>query len=128
MPTLTPMQHAVARLEAAGVPRAEIARRVARSRDYVRVTLREARQRLDVAPGDRWMLAQALLTADVAVQVKPNRIGLRRGDPVRITGGHFAGRTGTYVQGRRTRQWNVQIGGGVFALSAKYIEPIKELA
>jgi ribosomal protein L24 len=47
--------------------------------------------------------------------------GLRRGDPVEITGGRFAGKRGEYVGAVNSRQIRVAIGGGTFAVRRRFV-------
>ena len=121
---LTPMQHRIAAYEAAGLPRAEIARRIDRSTNYVATTLYSLRQRYGTR--SREALARLVLSAEVREPDHCYRVGasgLRRGDPVRIVGGRFKGRRGHYVRVHCGQQWYVQIGGGVFCVTSKYVQP-----
>lgn len=120
---LTPAQHKVARLYAAGLPASEIARRQGVKLRTVRSHIEAVYQRLGVCRRD---LARALLTADVqTVMTRPaNRAGMRRGDPVQMIGGRFAGKTGVYYGHSNGQQWKIEINGVAFHIMAKYVEPI----
>lgn len=120
---LTPRQFEIARLAASYLPRAEIARRLDTSRSNVNCTLYRVFRRLGVS--SRRELAHAL--ADVEVREtngggQRSRLGLERGDSVTITGGRFAGFRGAYVGASNSRQIRIQVGGGVFALRALYVQ------
>ena len=124
-PTITPAMEAVARMSAAGLPAAEIARRRGVSRKTIHAQLCDARRRLGIA-ADRRLLAQALASCVVHADKggRPSGRGLQAGDAVRMTGGRFQGLTGRYVGGNNTTQVLVRIGGGVFALRARFVERI----
>jgi DNA-binding CsgD family transcriptional regulator len=127
-PTLTPRQYEVARMVAAGLPRPEIARRLGITRGTLDIHIRRVYDRVGV--GSPRELAPAL--ADVRIYLNrggvPNRFGLRPGDPVVLTGGRFAGRPASYAGHNSTRQIRVQVGGGVFSVLAKFIQPVRETA
>lgn len=127
MHVLTPRQYEIASLYAAGVRKAEIARRRGVLASGIDTTLSRIMRRLGTS--DRRELAQALLQCTVNDwdgTLDRGWRGVRRGDPVRITGGYFKGRSGTYWKSASQRQLYIKVGGGMFALSAKFIEPIKE--
>ena len=125
MPTiLTPRQHDLARLYASGLRHPEIARRLGKSTNAVAVSLLYLRRKLGV----RTAREIAIVLQDCEVRKWDYRgnvgaSGLRFGDPVRITGGRFAGREGTFIRTHGNRLWDIQVGGGKFALTAKYIQP-----
>lgn len=121
--TITPRQHEIARMAAAYIPRPEIARRLGVTRGTVDRTLNRLYHALNVS--SRRELAPALLRVRVRHTNgggKPSRLGLQRGDPVRVTGGRFHGFRGAYVGAANSEQIRVQIGGGVFALRARFVE------
>ena len=78
---LTPRQHDVLRLYAAGHPRAEIGRRLGIAIGTVDVYIAKARNRLKF--GSRREAAAALLEVRVGCVWRSNGLGLRRGDAVR---------------------------------------------
>jgi DNA-binding CsgD family transcriptional regulator len=121
---LTTQQHDLARLYASGLRHPEIARRLGKSTNAVAVNLMYLRRKLGV----RTAREIAIVLQDCEVREWDHRgnvgaSGLRYGDPVRITGGRFAGREGTYIRTHSDRLWYVQINGGTFALTSKYIQP-----
>lgn len=121
--TITPRQHEIARLAAAYLPRPEIARRLGVTRSTVDRTLNRLFHALGVS--SRRELAPALMRVRVRHTNgggRPSRLGLERGDPVRITGGRYVGFRGTYYSAANSAQIRVQIGGGVFALRARFVE------
>ncbi|MFN8758858.1 MAG: hypothetical protein ACK5XA_08620 [Tagaea sp.] len=129
MTRLTPLQYEIARLVATGLPRDEVARRTGSTRATVSHLVCRVRHRLGVT--DDRHLAAALLECIVTtrgVQGRIGRRGLRIGDPVRITGGRFAGRDGTYVGFCNSDKARIQIGGGHFYLDYRFIEPVREAA
>lgn len=120
---LTPRQYEIARLAASYLPRAEIARRLDTSIRTVDITLNRVFRRLGVS--SRRELAHALPHVEVRETHgggQRSRFGLERGDPVTITGGRFAGFRGAYVGAANSRQIRIQVGGGVFALRAAYVQ------
>jgi DNA-binding CsgD family transcriptional regulator len=126
---LTPLQFRIAAMWAARVPHAEIQRRTGSSKAVVATLLYRVRKRLGVC--STYGMAVALLECDVRDWDgggRPARSGLHLGDPVRITGGRFHGRTGIYCGVKNSTVSYVKVGGGSFGLAAKYVEPIREVA
>lgn len=114
--TLTPDEHEVARLIAAGMRLRDVYVRLGKPRWTVNKQWKRIRDKLGVAP-DRRALAAALLRVAVAERRgrSPDVIdGFAPGDAVRIVGGRFAGRTGIYLRSGGGKQAVVQIGGGEF--------------
>lgn len=127
MHVLTPLQYDVCRLEAVGLPRDEIARRTGLRRPIVSRIVTLARRRLGVQ--GRRELAAVLVDCEVRQhgrRGRPSAHGLRPGDPIRVTGGHYAGRVGVYVATHNSLQWRVQFGGGTYTLFTKFIERINQ--
>lgn len=121
---LTPPQYELARLFASGLPHPEIARRIGKSPNAVAVNLMYLRRKLGVrTPREIAIVLQNCEVREWDYRGNVGASGLRYGDPVRITGGRFAGREGTYIRTHSNRLWHVQVGGGTFALTAKYIQP-----
>ena len=116
---LTPAQHAVARLYAAGLPRAEIGRRLGIAPATVHVHLSRIYDRTGI--DSRRAMAAALPTCKVAIRRPMNALGIPVGAPVEITGGIYAGRTGTFVRVANSDQVTIRVGGGTFALRAKFV-------
>jgi DNA-binding CsgD family transcriptional regulator len=118
---LTPTQHEYARLYAAGVPRQEIARRMGVCLHTADGMLWRIRTRLGVK--DRREMSAALL--DVVVRERHggqmSALGLLPGDPIVLTGGRFAGRSGEYVGASNSRQTRVRVGGGVFSVRRWFV-------
>jgi len=124
---LTPLQYDVCRLEAVGLPRDEIARRLGTGKPTVAALVCRIRRRLGVRT--RRELAAALLDCVAQEWDYNGRVtaeGLHIGDAVRITGGYFVGRTGVYAGAANSTQLRIQINGGTFALARKYIERINQ--
>ena len=122
-PTLTPAQYKCARLAATLLSRAEIARRLGLHRSSVETHLKHAYRRLGVR--NRRELALALLACEVRKQPRPGTHGFRRGDPVRIVGGRFAGRDATWGKLANSLQALVRIGGGEIAVGRHFVERIE---
>lgn len=120
-PKITPAQYRCARLAATFVPRMEIARRLGISDRTVNAHLRAAYKRLGV--NRRRQLAPALLACEVTKVVRVGRHGLRRGDPVRITGGRYVGRNGTWLKQANSHQAQIAVGGGTLAITLRFVEP-----
>lgn len=121
--TITPRQNEIARMAAAYLPRPEIARRLGVTLSTVDRTLSRLYRRLGVS--SRRELAPALLRVRVRETNgggQKSRLGLVRGDPVRIVGGRFEGFRGLYVGAENGTQVRVQIGGGIFALRARFVK------
>jgi DNA-binding CsgD family transcriptional regulator len=116
---LTPRQYEAARLVATGVQRAEAARRLGVTCSTIDQHLRAAATRLDV--DGRRELAAALLTCEVAKRPRIGRFGFTRGQPVRIIGGRYAGRDGTYLKAANSYQMLVAIGAGRIAVTARFV-------
>jgi DNA-binding CsgD family transcriptional regulator len=112
---LTPSQHEVARLYAAGLRRAEIARRLGLRIRTVDAHMTATRQRL----GTRSRRAMATSLAEVEVARLrggvPSAQGYEPGDAVWVVGGRYAGRAGVYVRRANALQLYVRIGGGIVA-------------
>lgn len=126
---ITTRQYQFARLVATGVPRHEVARRLDVKVSTVHAMMSRLYRRLGVR--SRRELAPMLLEVRVRDWNGGGRRsshGLTRGDPVRITGGRFAGRTGEYVGNNNTAQIRIRVGGGVFALRAAFVERIDDQA
>lgn len=119
---LSPARHRVATLVAAGLPRGEIARRLDIRAGTVDAHRLAAMRALGVTC--RRSLAVALVDATPGVRVRVGRYGFRRGDAVRITGGRYAGRAATYCKAANSRQISVAIGGGVVAITARFVERV----
>lgn len=124
---LTPQQYELARLCATYVPRAEIARRLGLRERTVHTLLNRLFKRFAIT--SRRQLAPLLLKAEI----RPchgggvtSSWGVEPGDEVIVHGGRFAGRRGIYLRASNSRQACVQIGGGVFALRARFIEKAHE--
>jgi len=122
MNTLTPVQFELARHWAAGLHYREAAVRAGVNVNGAHVLLRRLRERLGAAT----RRDMAVVLADCTVRPwdgggQASRRGLVRGEPVRLTGGRFAGRDGVYVGANNSDQVYVRIGGGVFAVMAKYV-------
>jgi DNA-binding CsgD family transcriptional regulator len=118
---LTPAQHAVARLYAAGLPRAEIGRRLGIKVGTVDKHMRSARAKLAV--DSRRALAAALPQCIVGIgpRGKRSRLGYLIGDPLEVVGGAYAGRQARYVGHANSTQIRVQVGGATVALRVKHI-------
>jgi DNA-binding CsgD family transcriptional regulator len=128
---ITSRQYEFARLVATGVPRHEVARRLDVKVNTVHAMMSRLHHRLGVR--SRRELAAALpavTVRDLRGQGggKCSRFGLTPGDPVRITGGRFAGRTGEYAGNNNSAQIRIRIGGGVFALRAAFVQRIDDQA
>ena len=117
--TLTPGQHAVARLYAAGLPRAEIGRRLGIAPATVHVHLSRIHDRTGI--DSRRAMAAALPTCEVAIRRRMNALGIPVGAPVEIIGGIYAGRRGTFLRVANSDQVTIQVGGGTFALRAAFV-------
>lgn len=119
---LTPRQHAVARLYAAGHPRAEIGRRLALSLSTVDQHVRAARARLGV----RSRRAMAIVLPDARIACARSGAlsaqGWVPGDVVRVVGGRYAGRVGVYLRRANAAQVYVRIGGAVVAPNRAFVE------
>lgn len=120
---LTPRQYQLAALCASYIPRAEIARRMNLKPRTVDTLLNRLFRRLGISC--RRQLAPLLLEA----VIRPchgggvtSNWGVEPGDQVLISGGRFAGRRGVYLRASNSHQACVKIGGGVFALRARFIE------
>jgi DNA-binding CsgD family transcriptional regulator len=116
---LTPAQYECARLAATFVPRLEIARRLGLSDRTVNAHLRAAYKRLGVRR--RRELAPRLLACEVRKQQRIGLHGFRRGDPVRIVGGRYVGRVGTWLKQANSHQALVTVGGGTLAITLRFI-------
>ena len=116
---LTPRQYDAARLIAAGVQRAEAARRLGVTCSTIDQHIRSASRRLGVE--GRRELAAALLTCEVAKRPHPSRTGLVRGQAVRIVGGRYAGRDAIYLKLANRYQALVAIGAGQVAVTARFV-------
>jgi DNA-binding CsgD family transcriptional regulator len=119
---LTPRQHDVMRLYAAGHPRAEISRRLGIAIGTIDVYIAKARNRLGFE--SRRECAAMLEHVRVDCVWRSNGLGIRRGDAVRVTGGRYAGRVGTFWRIANATQAYVVIGGGRFALRKDFIEAL----
>lgn len=116
---LTPAQYECARLAATFVPRLEIARRLGLSDRTVNAHLRAAYKRLGVRR--RRELAPRLLACEVRKQIRVGRHGFARGDQVRIVGGRYVGRVGTWLKQANSHQALVVVGGGTLAITLRFI-------
>lgn len=116
---LTPAQYECARLAATFVPRLEIARRLGLSDRTVNAHLRAAYKRLGVRR--RRELAPRLLACEVRKQIRVGRHGFARGDQVRIVGGRYVGRTGTWLKQANAHQALVTVGGGTLAIMLRFV-------
>jgi DNA-binding CsgD family transcriptional regulator len=126
--TITPRQAEYARAWVAGVPQKEIARRFGVGMPTVSAMLSRIRQRYT---DDRREMA--VILGDARVRHcngggRASRWGYVRGDALRIIGGRYAGRNATYVGASNTDQVRVQIGGGVFAIRARFCQPMEKAA
>lgn len=121
-PMLTPAQHRLALLRAAGVPTAEMARRLGVQVNTVRDRSWDINKRLGIRT--RRELAQALETCVIGFRYagRKSRRGYVMGGPVDITGGAYAGRTGHYVGSVNTLQIRVRVGGAVVQLQAAHVK------
>lgn len=121
--TLTPRQYEIACMAATQLPRAEIARRLGVSVRTIDGALDRAYHALGIhTRRDLAIALQHVTVRPCEPGGQKSRLGFVRGEPVRITGGRFAGRTGEYAGGENSEQIRVRIGGGVFALRTRYIE------
>lgn len=125
---LTPRQYEYARLCATNVPRAEIARRLGVKVTGVNAALERIFKKAGIS--SRRQLAPLLLSCTVRQRHGggSSRLGVEPGDPVRIIGGRFVGKSATYVGNFNSRQVRVQVGGGVFAVRRWFVEPIRSAA
>lgn len=124
---LSPLQFEIARMEASGLPRLEIVRRSGATPETVCNLLYRIRVRLGVPARDRRALAAALLEVDVirrGGQSRPvsARYGIRRGHPVRIVAGRYAGRSGQWAGAHSDGRVRVAINGALVHLMAQYVE------
>lgn len=120
---VTPREHEYARLAATLLPRREIARRLNVSVGTVNTTLRHVYEKLGVH--SRRELAPLIPTLHVERIKTGGRVsslGLKPGDAVRVTGGRFAGCAGTYVSWHNGMTVRIQIGGGRFSITRRYVE------
>lgn len=120
--TLSPMQHRVAGMYAAGLTRHEIARRLGLAVATVDDHWLKARRRLGV--DTRREVAALLPQAEIRFYRHPGRTGLAYGDRVRVTGGRCAGRVGAFVRIGNSEQAYVEIGRARYALRIKYLARI----
>lgn len=120
--TLSPMQHKVASMYAAGLPRHEIARRLGLAVSTVDTHWLKVRRRLGVET--RREVAALLPDAEIRFYRHPGRTGLAYGDRVRVTGGRYAGRVGAFVRISNGEQAYVEIGRAQYALRIKYVARI----
>ena len=129
---LTSSEHDVACLWAAGLSCAAIAARRGTSRSTATTLLSRAKRELGVR--DRRALA-VQLAAGVAIDEQPrtgrpigvSRFGYQPGQRVRIVGGRYVGREGIYRAAHSSRQVQVRIGGGVVAITARFVEAIEQV-
>lgn len=121
---LTPALHRLALLRAAGVPNAEIARRLGIQVKSVVTRSGEINRRLGVST--RRELAAAIPSCTVGLPGHWNRsrYGFVRGKPVSVTGGPYAGRTGHYVDTDNSRRVRVQIGCAVLYIPVAHVQPV----
>ena len=126
MNMLTPRQHEAARLIAAGIPRTEAARRLGVTPSCIDQHIRAASRRLGVE--GRRELAAALQDCAVVIRPRIGRWGLTRGQAVQIVGGRYAGRAATYLKAANSVQILVAIGAGKIAVTARFVEPVREAA
>ena len=127
MPTLTPAQHKVACMYATGMTQREIGRRLGRSGTTIKSHVEAVYAAFGVPRRD-WPVLLTSLQVRVEKRRGANALGMRVGDPVRIVGGRFAGRAGTYAGRSNGAAWRVDINGAVFLITKKFVEPIKEAA
>lgn len=121
-PILTPTQAEIARLLASGLPMPEIARRRGCALGTVHVLSRRIRSKLGAqTPREIAAVLPLAQVRDWHGGGRPSSEGWTPGDPVRVMGGHFAGRDGTYVSTANSNQIRIRIGGGVFALARHHI-------
>jgi Response regulator containing a CheY-like receiver domain and an HTH DNA-binding domain len=123
---LTPRQYEAARLIASGTTRSETARRLGVTPSCVDQHIRAASKRLGVA--GRRELAAALLECDVAKRPRVGRFGMTRGQAVQIIGGRYVGRSATYLKAANSVQVLLAIGAGRIAVTARFVEPVREAA
>jgi DNA-binding CsgD family transcriptional regulator len=126
MHPLTPAQYDVARLYATGLPRIEIARRLGISPRAVSDRMYIVRRHLGIGVRERRELAAVLPRCRVMPLFRRNALGFFAGDTLAITGGLYAGRTGTYVSRSNTRQVLVRVGCGVVSLRAAYLQKLDD--
>ncbi len=122
MPTITPKRAEYARMWVAGVPHMEIARRMGVTKQTVSGMLSRIRRRYS---SDRRELAAMLGVAEIREWDgggRPSGHGYVQGDALRIVGGRYAGRDGTYVSACNSHQVRVQVGGAVLAIRVHYLE------
>jgi DNA-binding CsgD family transcriptional regulator len=118
---LTRMQYEYARLAAAGHRTAEIARRMKVTAGTVGKMVGEARRRLGV---DTRGLAHALEGCVVRNDPGGWTVRIKRGDPVHMTGGLYAGRVGEYDSSINGKQVYVRIGGARLALRRAHVREL----
>jgi DNA-binding CsgD family transcriptional regulator len=126
--SLTLSQYSLARMYASGLTLNEMTSRSGITYRSVESIMRRLRQRLGVTT--RGEMAALLLTCrlDERAGGRSSTRGYVRGGPVRITGGRFDGRDGVYVGHANSVQIRVQVGGGVFALRARFCQPMEKAA
>lgn len=119
-PTITARQREYALAYIAAEPRAVTAARLGVRISSVDNMQRRIRDRFG---GDRDAIKWSVETA----RVTPNHggrlsaTGLRKGDPVYIVGGRFAGRRGEYAGAVNSHQVRIAIGGGTFAVRRRFV-------
>lgn len=120
---ITRTQFEYARLAAAGLRRKEIARRMQVTAGAVDRMVTRACLRLLV---DRRGLARALADCEVRNDPGGRRGCLKRGDPVLVTGGKYAGRGGAYDSSINSRQVYVRIGSAVLAIQRGHVRELQQ--
>lgn len=114
-------------MEAAGLSRQEIARRLGLRKHTVTTLVLRLRRRL----GFRTRRELAALLLDCEVREfepagRPARHGFQIGDAVRVTGGHYPDRTGTYVGTSNSTVYRIHINGAVICIAAKYVQKMEQ--
>jgi len=119
--SLTPAQHRVALLRAAGLRKAEIARRLGLSPNTVSDVTTLINHRLGTRTPRELAVALQTCAIECLYQGRASQRGFVRGGPVRITGGAYAGREGHYVRSINTLQVCVRVGAADVALQVAHL-------
>lgn len=117
--TLTPALHQVAALHAAGLPAWEIARRLGVSLEAVQLRMRRLRDLFGT--DDRRRIAEALPACTIGMSWRRGRQNHRRGDPVQITGGAYAGSTGEFIRVVNSVQSQVGVRNGAVTVKSEFL-------